>query len=74
MTHPLTIRTLADPYTLASFKTLTRHAASPQGLHEPSALRLLRRNVRDVQPSAPHILQQHVAQQLLQHWRNSANA
>lgn len=63
-------RALSSPYTQASFQTLTRHAASPRGLDTCAALRLLRRNVRDVSPHASRALQWSIARQLLTVWRN----
>lgn len=51
--------------TRQSYATLKRHAASPRGLDTTAALRLLRRNVRDVQPTATYQTQQTVARILL---------
>ena len=68
--HPLTTQTLANRYTSRSFATLDKHATRGP-IDTIAALRLLRRNVRDVAPQASHETQQHIAQQLLTHWRNA---
>ena len=65
---------LAHRHTRASFRTLDKHAARPQGIDRTSALRLLRRNVRDVAPGASDATQQRVAIALLTHWRLARNA
>ncbi len=59
-------------YTQASYRTLTRHASGGR-FDETAALRLLRRNVRDVSPNAAHELQQQTATVLLTAWRKRAN-
>lgn len=51
--------------TRQSYTTLKRHAASKRGLNTTAALRLLRRNVRDVHPDATYQTQQTVARILL---------
>ena len=58
-------RTLAHSYTRASIETIKRHAASPRGLCQTSALRLLRRNVRDAAPGTTRALQWSIARQML---------
>ena len=58
-------QTIANPYARASIQTIKRHMQSPRGLCETSALRLLRRNVRDVSPRATRALQWSVARQVL---------
>lgn len=65
-------RALASRFTRASFRTLTRHATSGP-IDTERALRLLRNNVRDVQPGATFATQTEIANQLLQHWRNRAS-
>lgn len=68
MNHPLTILALANPFTARSFATLDKHSAT--GPIDPNrALRLLRRNVRDVAPCSSYATQQRIARELLQHWR-----
>ena len=59
-------------YTQASYRTLSHHASSGR-FNETAALRLLRRNVRDVHPDATHELQQRTATVLLTAWRKRAN-
>ena len=59
-------RTLANRYTRASIETIKRHAASPRGLCETSAMRLLRRNVRDAIPGTTRAIQWSVARQVLE--------
>ena len=70
----LTERALASPYTRASFQTLTKHSKSLRGLDTTAALRLLRRNVRDVAPGANHAVQHSVARELLQVWKEESKA
>ena len=60
-------RTLANRYTKATFRTLTKHWQGGK-FNRNRALKLLRNNVRDVQPNATGATQQTVATQLLQHW------
>ena len=62
-------RALANRYTRATFRNLSRHAATPRGIDTTAALRLLRRNVRDTAPGATAATQQQIAQQLLDTWR-----
>lgn len=59
-------RTLTHHYTRASIETIKRHAASPRGLCHTSALRLLRRNVRDAAPGTTRALQWSIARQVLE--------
>lgn len=63
--HQLARATHRHTRTRQSYATLKRHAQSPRGLCETSALRLLRRNVRDVHPDATYQTQQTVARILL---------
>lgn len=71
MTSTLFNRTLANRHTRASFRTLSKHAATG-ALCEDRALKLLRNNVRDVHPSATASVRQSIALQLLQVWRDGA--
>jgi hypothetical protein len=66
----LFVKALQSPYTAKTFQTLTKHSASASGFDSHAALRLLRRNVRDVAPAAPFAVQHDIARQLLNHWRN----
>ena len=63
-----------DPatYLARSYATLDRHAASPQGIDERAALRLLRRNARDIAPRASYLESMAIARRLLADWRNRA--
>lgn len=57
--------TLANRYTQLTLQTLAKHAASPSGLDTQSALRLLRRNVRDAVPRATQHQQAATARAIL---------
>lgn len=58
-------------YLAASFRTLDKHAQS--GAFDPNAaLRLLRRNARDIAPRATYLETQRIARSLLSQWRNRA--
>lgn len=57
--------TLAHHYTRASIETIKRHATSPRGLCHTSALRLLRRNVRDAAPGTTRAIQWAIAGEVL---------
>jgi len=61
----LLAQTLSNRFTQASVATIKRHIESPRGLDTCAALRLLRRNVRDVSPRATRALQWSVARQVL---------
>ena len=63
----LTRAALVNPYTRASFRTLDKHAKGGP-FDTIAALRLLRRNVRDVAPQAPNNVQQAIARALLTYW------
>lgn len=71
MTHTLTQAALRNRFTRLTFATLDKHATSAQGIDGNAALRLLRRNVRDVAPLADSETQQAVARALLTHWRET---
>jgi hypothetical protein len=58
--------TLSHHYTRASIETIKRHASSQRGLCQTSALRLLRRNVRDAAPGTNRALQWSTARQVLE--------
>lgn len=58
--------TLAHHYTRASIETIKRHATSSRGLCHTSALRLLRRNVRDAAPGTTRAIQWSIASQVLE--------
>jgi len=58
-------QTLSNRFTQASIGTIKRHIQSPRGLDNTAALRLLRRNVRDVSPRATRALQWSIARQVL---------
>lgn len=58
--------TLSNRYTRASIETIKRHIESPRGLDTCAALRLLRRNVRDVSPRATRAIQWSIARQVLE--------
>ena len=58
--------TLAHHYTQASIETIKRHATSPRGLCETSALRLLRRNVRDAATGTNRAIQCDIARCVLE--------
>lgn len=64
----LAARTSAHRFTRASFRTLRKHAASG-AFDTDAAMRLLRRNVRDVAPGATVDTQQRVASVLLAQFR-----
>jgi len=66
----LLARALQSPYTAMTFATLSKHSTSPHGFDSRAALRLLRRNVRDVAPHVGFAVQHDIARQLLNHWRN----
>lgn len=74
MNAPLSLfnRALANRHTRASFRTLSKHAATG-AIDTERALKLLRNNVRDVARGATLATQQAIATQLLQHWRDSAS-
>lgn len=67
----ITQAALAHRYTQASFRTLDKHAAIGP-IDTVAALRLLRRNVRDVAPAASYDTQQQIARDLLDIWRHGA--
>lgn len=60
----------AATYLVRSYATLDKHAASGS-FSTSAALRLLRRNARDIAPGAPYMEQRRIARQLLTQWRNS---
>lgn len=62
----LLTRTLAHQYTRASIETIKRHVESPRGLCQTSALRLLRRNVRDATPGTTRAIQWAIAGEVLE--------
>lgn len=64
---------LSHRHTQASFRTLDKHATRGP-IDRTRALRLLRRNVRDVAPGVSDATQQRVAIALLTHWRLARNA
>jgi hypothetical protein len=61
-------KALASPFTQASFRTMSKHAARG-AIDSHAALRLLRRNVRDVAPRVAFAIQHDTARQMLEHWR-----
>ena len=63
----LTRAVLVNPYTRASFRTLDKHATRGT-INTCAALRLLRRNVRDVAPQSSSGVQQAIARALLTYW------
>jgi len=72
MTHRFTRLTLATPYIRASFNTLDKHAARGT-FNAIAAMRLLRSTVRDIAPNIAADKAQHIACELLTHWRNTHN-
>lgn len=62
--------TNAATYLARSYRTLDKHAASGS-FSTSAALRLLRRNARDIAPDAPYVEQARIARQLLTQWRDS---
>lgn len=60
----------AATYLARSYATLDKHAASGS-FNTIAALRLLRRNARDIAPVAPYVEQARIARQLLTQWRDS---
>lgn len=61
----------AATYLALSYATLDKHAASG-AFSTIAALRLLRRNARDIAPYAPYVEQARIARQLLRDWQSRA--
>lgn len=62
----------AQTYLAKSFATLDKHAQAGQ-FDPDAALRLLRRNARDIAPRASYLESMRIARSLLSQWRARAN-